>query len=208
MKKYVSIIALVLITLISYSQEKEIEVISSKDDKGFILSAKNNTNVQYEVLLTVFPKNLKGYSKPIKKLVPANSSIQMTKLLFIRNKPSSLKYNYSFKQMLTAAEKANFKNELNKKVVTELKNMSEGIVVFSKDGCSRCHYTTSFLLNNEIDFRLINTSTNNSLNKLMWELVKAKTPSIEKLTMPVILVKGKLSYNIENLKEMVSNLNK
>ena len=93
------------------------------------------------------------------------------------------------------------------KTLSEIGDINKGIVVFSKDGCPRCHFTTSYLLDNNIDFKFINTSDSQDQNRLMWDLLRKDNPQLSSITMPVILVDGKISYNIQDLKETVSKLN-
>lgn len=197
----------VLINSIAFSQGNAVEVTYSADEEGFTFSAKNNRNVQYELTLTITPTNLSGYKDPIKKLVPANSTVELTKLYFIKNKKGGFKYNYSFEPSMTENEIAERGKRLGENAASQISDINKGIVVFSQDGCPRCHFTTSYLLENNIDFRYINTSDNDDQNKLMWKLLKKDNSQLTSVTLPVILVDGKISYNIQDLKETVHNLN-
>jgi glutaredoxin len=207
MKTSLHILTFLLISSISFAQEKAVEVIYTQDEDGFTFSAKNNRNVQHELTLTITPTNLKGYKKPITKLVPANSTVDITKLYLVPNKKGSFKYSYSFQPKMTADEKMDQEKKLAEKTLSEIGDINKGIVVFSKDGCPRCHFTTTYLLDNNIDFKFINTSDSQDQNRLMWDLLRKDNPQLSSITMPVILVDGKISYNIQDLKETVSKLN-
>lgn len=71
-------------------------------------------------------------------------------------------------------------------------------MVFSKDDCPRSHFTTSYLLDNDIDFRFINTSEGEQQNKMMWSILKKEKRHLKYVNFPVILVDGKVSYNIKD----------
>lgn len=206
MKKITLVLICTLIAFIGYSQKKDIEVVSVKSEDAFILSAINNSNVQQEITLTVVQKNLKGYSIPITKLIPSKSNVELIILFFIKNKRSECSYSYTFKPSLTDEEKIIQEQKLKEKTVTKLNNLKEGIIVFSKDGCPRCHYTTRYLIDNNIDFRLVDVTNNKEQNKTMWEFVKLENPIIETLKMPVLIYNGEVLYNIENLKEFIPTL--
>jgi glutaredoxin len=208
MKNILITISLGLLVFLGHSQKKDIEVVNKQTDKGFILSAVNNSKVQQEVTLTVAAKNLKGYKAPITKLVPAKTTVEMVTLLFVKNKQASFQCSYTFKPKLSDAEKKLQAKRLEEKVTKDIGNINEGIVVFSKDGCSRCHLTTSFMLDNNIDFKMINTSAGDENDRFMWDMIKKDNPLIKRLTMPVILIDGKISYNINDLKGFVAKLKK
>lgn len=207
MKIRLQLLTFLLISSIAFSQEKAVEVIYAQDEEGFTFSAKNNRNVQYELTLTITPTNLSGYKDPIKKLVPANSTVALTELYFVKNKKGSFEYSYSFEPRMTENEIAQREKRLAEKSASQISDINQGIVVFSKDGCPRCHFTTTYLLDNNIDFRYINTTEDVDQNRLMWELLKKDNPQLRSVTLPVILVDGEISYNIQDLKETVSNLN-
>lgn len=205
MKTRSHLLTFLLISSIAFSQEKAVKVTYSQDKEGFTFSAKNNRNVQYELILTITPTYLSGYKEPIKKLVPANTTVQLTKLSFIKKRKGSFKYSYSFRPKMTEMEIVEREKKLAEKSASEINDINKGIIVFSKEGCPRCHFTTTYLLENNIDFIYINTTGNVNPNKLMWKLLKKNNPQLNSVTFPVILVDGKISYNIKNLKKTVSN---
>lgn len=207
MKKTQILVLIFLIGLVSYSQKKDIELTTIQTKKGFEINAINNTNFQQEITLTLTLKNLKGYSEPIVKLIPANSTVEMAKLFFINNKATEVRTSYMAVAKLTEEEKILIHKKIKEKETTDLIDLNSGIVVFAKDGCSRCEFTTRYLVDNNIDFRFIDTSDKNKpQNKKMWNLVKLDNPYIKSVKMPVILVDGKISYSINDLKAFVTKL--
>ncbi len=197
-------------TLTLHSQKHKVEVFTKKNKDSYVLNAKNNSNVQQEVTLTLTVKNLRGYKNPITKLVPANSTKEIVTLTFIKGKANKVTTRYTYKPKPTQEEINLRKKQLEEKAIENVGDVSKGIVVFSKDGCSRCHYATSYLLDNHIDFKLLNTTENKDYKKLMWILLRKNLPAsdLKSVIMPVILIDGELSYNMKNLKTFVANLKK
>ena len=120
MKATLHILAFFLTTSIALSQEKAVEVLYYQDEEGYSFSAKNNRNVQHELTLTITPTNLSGYKDPIVKLVPANSTVNLTKLYFLKNKKGSFKYSYSFQPKMTEDEKMEQEKKLAEKTLSEI----------------------------------------------------------------------------------------
>ena len=207
MKRFLPLASLFVSSLL-LAQAHPVEILSEKSNSGYVLKAKNTAKTQHEIVLTLNVENMKGYKKPIKKLVPANSTVEVVKLSFIKGKVSRYSANFSYVSKPTAKEIAYKKKLLKAKESEEISDLSKGIVVFSKDGCTRCHYVTSYLLDNEIDFIFLNTSENRRYNALMWDLVRQKKPGFtaNSVTMPVVLIDGEMSYNMTDLKAFVKSL--
>lgn len=174
MSRTIFIIALLLMNLTVFAQEHEVELLTQKNKYSFVFSAKNHSNVQQEITLTLTTQNLNGYKKPITKLVPAKSTINVVTLNFIKGKANKYSSKYTYRPKPNQEELALQKKRLDEKRMESVGDLTKGIVVFSKDGCSRCHYTTSYMLDNNIDFKLLNTTENKDYNKIMWDLLKKK----------------------------------
>jgi glutaredoxin len=189
-----------------YSQE-DISILEKKSEKGIAFYAVNNTNTTKEVTLTCKIINLKGNKAPVTKKVSAKDTVLFKNYYFIKGKGYS--YNYAFSYIETPTEQE-IKTLLAKTDQELPKDFNKGIVVFSKDGCPRCHYVTNYLVTNNIKFTFLNVTKSDLNNKLMWQLLKSNDPNIssKKIDMPVVLVAGKLSYSIENLKNFVAALPK
>ena len=213
MKKYL-LIVFFLIAIIGYSQEQPVEILYSKIDNGYVIKAKNNSDERQEVKLTMEIVNLNGYKEPITKLVPAKTTLDMVTLTFptVGNGKYDFSYTFNYISKPTEGEIALkdkiLKEKLIKKTVKRAGDLKKGIIVFSIDGCSRCHYTTRYLIDNNIDFKILNVTENKDLNDLMWTLLREDNPLISGKTilMPVIIVDGKISHTMDDLKGFVSNL--
>lgn len=208
MQRTILLLSLLFVITIGYSQKQKVEVLIKKNKDNYVFSAVNHSTVQQEITLTLTVENLRGYKKPITKLIPTKSTVKLATLTFIKGKGNKYTSKYSYKPKPTKEEIAFQEKRLKKKSLEDIGDITKGIVVFSKDGCSRCHYTTSYLLDNNIDFKLLNTSENKDYNHLMWTLIKENNPlaGVKNVTMPVILINGKLSHSMKDLKSFVADL--
>lgn len=89
---------------VGFSQNKSVEVNYTKVNDGFVFIATNKENIQQEITLTLKTTNLRGYKEPITKLIPANSSIEMIKLYFIRGKKGKFSSQYTYRISMTEEE--------------------------------------------------------------------------------------------------------
>ena len=96
--------------------------------------------------------------------------------------------------------------KLKTKELKDISKLKEGIVVFSKKGCSRCKITNDYLITNNIDYTYLNTTNNTDYNRLMWSMLKENNFKGKSVLMPVILVDGKLFTNFKNLKGFLATL--
>lgn len=96
----------------------------------------------------------------------------------------------SFSIMSTLAQEtiSNKSEELNK-----------GIIFFSKVGCSRCEQTKVYFSKNKVIYKEINISTVKNGNRLMWQYISKKDSNLQNVKLPVLLINGKINYNIKNL---------
>lgn len=90
--------------------------------------------------------------------------------------------------------------------LTDYNKLNEGVVIFDKDECSRCEQTILFCAENDIDFKLLNISESQDNAGLMWQLLEAVGYEEENVQTPVIIVRGKVTYNHEDLGEFLKAL--
>ncbi len=75
-----------------------------------------------------------------------------------------------------------------------------GIMVFTKEGCSRCEYTINYFKQNNISYTEYSADTD---KEKMWNLITQSKPDAESVTMPVIVKEGNVYFSIENLEEFL-----
>lgn len=203
MKKFIFLL-FYFVHFVGMSQEKPVTVKSLAKNNELIFTAVNTASVTQELTLTLTKsKGIKGYDKPIKTtLAPgANKTIAT----FPLEGAYSYAYNTNYKEAPTTQEIGNRSNALKQHTLKELSQIKEGIVVFDKTDCPRCQMSTAYLLDNDIDFKLLNITDNPKNKKLMWDLLKAEGVT-NNITTPVFLVNGQLSYSHDNLREFLSGL--
>ena len=124
MKKILLILTLFLFTLNSFSQKKDIEFKTDKKRNSITFICVNNSNTKQEVTLT-FPKikGLKGYRKPVKKIVAPKSQISFITLTSKGRYSYSTSYNYkayfSKEDQKILEEKLKKKQEEQDKIIAE-----------------------------------------------------------------------------------------
>ncbi len=83
---------------------------------------------------------------------------------------------------------------------------SEVVSVFTQKGCSRCEYTIKYLKDHKIEYIEYSTEIESN-NAKMWSVIEESgNPEVERLTMPVIVVNGEVSFSIENLEEFLNKI--
>ena len=188
-----------------WAQSDKIELVDEQNDRDLVIKAINHSDLRQEMVLEIETKNLSGYNGPITKMISSKDTVIMANLTIIPGQ-WSYRTKYVLNPKPTDAEIALQDEQLKEKNLNDLQDLGKGIVLFYQDGCPRCTYATTFMLNNGIDFKIFDITNNESDNQLMWNLIKMEAPDLEKVTLPVFLVNGKIAYNIENLKKYTKNL--
>lgn len=194
------LVSIFLSSLLGFGQQQDVELTSVQEGNKIKVTATNHSKIQQEITVTATIENLKGYDGPITKLLPADKSTEIAVLEMVPNKQVAFSASYTFIPKPTDAEIALQDQLLKEKTVKSLEDMKEGIVLFYQDGCPRCSYVTTYMLNNDIGFKLIDTTSDEKSQILMWDLLRLEKPELKNVTMPVVLVNGQISYDIENLK--------
>ncbi|MEP0263221.1 conjugal transfer protein TraF [Dokdonia sp.] len=188
-----------------FSQSKPITFKASEENNKLVFICTNNSKTSYDVTLTLTKKKgLAGYTRPITKKVAPETNLVFASLSI----KGSYSYSYSTSYKKSKKTKKELQDIAQKKkeaVLKDLAKINTGIVVFDKSDCPRCQRSTAYLLDNNIKFKLLDVSSNNENNRLMWSLLRAEGVTKEILT-PVFLVDGKLSYSHEDLNGFLKSL--
>jgi len=188
------------------AQENPVRIDVEKGKSSIRFYATNDLSVTQQVELKILEiKGLKGYSKPIVKSVPPGEKRLMVSL--ITNGAYSYKTSYTYIGKPSQAEQYALKKKKEEKLMKDNEDIMQGIVVFEKNGCSRCNLATSFLLDNDIDFKIIDVSEKNGKgNRLMWDLIRNDGHNGGQILTPVFLVDGKLSHTHKDLNMFLAGL--
>jgi glutaredoxin len=82
----------------------------------------------------------------------------------------------------------------------------KGITLFTLTDCIRCETTKKYFKANHIKYKLINTSKDHDSNVSMWKLISLDNPLKMSVKFPVILVNGKINYDLKNLDSFLKKL--
>lgn len=190
-----------------FAQDHPVRIDIEKGEKSIKFYAVSDLNETQQVELTLTEKKgLKGYTKPVVKNVAPGER----KLLLTTTFSGAYKYNTSYRWAPnpTKVEQQAKAEMLADKVLKDFGDIKTGIVVFEKNNCSRCNMSTSYLLDNDIEFKMIDVSEGNSDgNRLMWDLIKADGHKAgQSILTPVFLVDGKLSHTHKDLQGFLKSL--
>lgn len=193
------------VSLLTYGQQKDIDFQIDEVDNTLSIFCLNNSDSHQEVVLSILDiKGLTGYSNPIKKILPPQTRTHFLDLTY--DIVYEYKLSYTKKAVQSEEEiiaKARKKESL---YLDDFSKLNEGIVIFDDIECTRCSYATNYLMEKNIDFKIVNISDNKENLKLMWKTIKEKGQSMHVKT-PVIMVDGKLSHSHTDLHNFLESLN-
>ena len=213
--KFIWLLLVFFIGIPASQYGQDVETWFDQDGRVIRIWAKNNSQHPQEVTVSLNKADgLRGNRRPQKQIVPAGESVEIKNLL-IEKEGYNLDYRYEWRKPDAYVQQqyekriAQLKEKLDKQVakLAEDYDLENGIVVFNKDGCPRCYRTTSYLLDNDIDFTLINVKDSRENNLLMWRGLKENGVTDKELLMPVVLVNGKLSHTHKDLVGFLKTLN-
>ncbi|MEM8765483.1 MAG: glutaredoxin family protein [Bacteroidota bacterium] len=132
--------------------------------------------------------------KPVVKLVEPGQTLEV---ITCKKTQPQIAFVYDYQQVLMPSK--GYDEE-------DFKQYESGIVVFSKNGCTRCTYATDYLNRNKVDFTLLNISTSPAYAEYMWDKLHEQGHLGNRIQTPVIMVEGTVSHSHENLKQFVKDL--
>lgn len=205
--KKIALLLFIFASLQVTAQKKSVEFQVKKGKNTITFKGINRSDIDQEV--TLYFKSLKGligYSEPVKKVIPAGRRIKFLELRF--NGKYSYNYSYRTKSKPTEQQKLDWEAKVASHAFKEGSELNKGIVVFSKDGCSRCKLSIDYFIKNEVDFKVINISESRENDQLMWKTIRGNGENLTRVSTPVILVEGKVFHRFKNLKDFLKTLKK
>lgn len=207
--KFVIAVLLLWNTMAMIGQEKPIKITVVKTTNTHLFNVLNTTEMPQEVTLEL--TKLEGLrvsgKQKVSKIVPPGGELTFFRARVMEQKTSSSwSYSYKLPEQFLAQQARKNEQRLRALLVDSDAELNNGIVVFNKEGCPRCAYSTNYLLEQNIPFRMLNTVENPDNNKLMWDYLKANGVAKGTVTMPVILVDGKLTHSHKDLLAFLSGL--
>ena len=106
----------------------------------------------------------------------------------------------------TNAQNVTLENIQKTHQLTDFDKINEGIVIFDKNGCSRCEKVILFCAENKLNFKLLNISESEQNAAIMWHFLELMEYPEETVQTPVVIVNGTLTYNHKNLDAFLQKL--
>ena len=150
-------------------------------------------------------------------MVKAKDSTLMIKLVGLPEKKTIMQTRYRYYPEPTENEIEVKNEELAQRLFKEGDDINTGIVIFDKSDCSRCENATSYLLDNDIDFKWIPLPTNDQVrtqdmsdnlrsNRRLLSQKMQENGMFGSYTTPVIIIDGKLTHSHSNLTEFLTTI--
>lgn len=197
MKTFYYIILTVLGFNLLNAQENGLVILEENSKTHYEFKAYNPLSDPIEItfeLKDVF--GLDYNNEPVVKLIQPQDT---TVVLKLKKTSKKIGFLMSYHQMLIPNKLYDPK---------DFKKYETGLVVFSKDGCPRCSYTTDYLIRKKVDFTLLNISQNEAYNQYMWDKLKAQGQDSKDIRTPIIMVNNVLSHSHQDLNRFVKQLAK
>lgn len=192
------------VSLANFAQKKDIDFQVKDVDNTLSVYCHNNSDAHQEVVLSILDiKGLEGYSKPIKKVLPPQSKTHFIDMSY--KYVYEYKLSYSKKAVQSEEEKAAKARKKESLYLDDFSKLNEGIIIFDDIECTRCSYATNYLMEKNIDFKIVNISDSKENLQLMWKTIKEKGQSMHVKT-PVIMVNGELSHSHVDLQNFLEGL--
>lgn len=195
MKKTIITICLNLFFCFCWTQNDGIRILEENSKTHYTIRGYNPMEDPIEITFEL--KDVSGLNYdgvPVVLLIQPKDTLQILKL---EKSGSGIGFLMDYHQMLIPKKRYD---------PEAFKRYEKGIVIFSKDGCARCNYTTNLLIDKNVDFTLLNFSQNEAYLEYMWDKLEAQGVTSKQVQTPIIMVDGVLSHSHENLRKTVKEL--
>ena len=205
MLKYLSLIFLAVNCISLKSQDQKVKVTYQKADNFLLLTAENLTDKDYEFKFDFDLQNLKKVEGgELIKLKAKESAAFIGFELIDNNKRWYYNYTYWTFAFYPDGVLQATANSLG----ISLEEAQNSIIVFDKDGCSRCDRTLDYLSKKRIPHQIIDITTNGDNNDLMFGFLKENNLNLSTVTTPMVVMGGDVHFNINNLDSFMYEMKK
>jgi len=200
--------------------QQDVNVTTKETKRGTIFRVENNTDSDKTIKLIIKSPFFKRGNAIVEKKVKANRTKKFYKL---KHKES---INFETEIVIKGEENNTIKNTKEPVIVEEevveepiiieevdtatfdftTDNVKKGIVIFTKNTCARCRFAEKYFEDNEIVYKNISTTDTSNGKSVMWELLSEESEEIQHVTMPVILIDGKITYSHSNLAQFLKEI--
>ena len=205
-----------------YAQENPVTIVKKEDGKKVTLIAQNRIDQPFELKLTIKSNGMNIPSLHIiEQKIAGKQSLEMITIVPEGDGIATYSYSLSAKpaegnvvstefSRKSTSSKTLIGNSSRLRAEEAEKNVKEnidpqGVTIFIKDDCDRCDFLVEYLTENKISHQLYNISKDDN-NQLMWDTMFVYEQKEGRITLPVVLSKGKLYHSIEDLENEVKNI--
>ncbi len=198
--KYITCLFLTLIAFQLSAQEVGVKILEENTKEYYIFKGQNVIDEPVEITFLLSDvSGLEFDGQPIVILIQPGTTVEIAKLKKIGK---SIGFAYDYNQVMIPDEtKKNYDPK-------DFEKYNKGIVIFAKDGCTRCSYAANYLLEKNVDFTLLNFTQNPVYGEYMWDKLREQGVDTKKITTPIIMIDGKMTHSHDNLKQFVRSLTK
>ncbi len=189
------------------AQEKAIRLIEEKLKKRTILYVQNDADSDKSVFLKINPTGYRRRAqRPVLKIIPAKTKVQMMILIPLTDVPSSYTYTLIVNDKLETMEIDRSKEPKKEAPLSSI--LRSEIIIFTKENCKKCTSLITKLQQKHIQFREVNINSRSRYLEYLWELLEQKGYTKNTVQLPLSLKKGKLIHPISNLDSFTSSITK
>lgn len=200
MKTYITLIAFLLLTLTSFSQDdhKSVKLSEEKKGKRLTLYATNTDSISYDVFLRVETKDFRrSGNRPIIRNIAANSKIKLITLIQLAGTEGNYDSMFFVNEVSYALELNKDYEALGFKLDKAINNKK--VALFTKDDCAICPDTKRILDNNKISFTEYNIDRDST--KYLNIIKELKTNKQSQI--PLLKIENKVYNNISSIEDFI-----
>lgn len=201
--KYLFILILFnIVPLFGNSQDLKVLISEKKSGKRVVLMAENKTTDTLNVFLMVHAQGYRrSASKPVLKDLPPLSKTPMITLIEINGVPHQYTYD-----LIVNEKKSELNLTVQKKANDIEKIIANKLVIFSKNGCSKCDLLTALLKDKRIQHRNLNIEEDGVLYNQFMTFIEPKLKSETKIRFPVIWNKNHAIFGYDSIDKVIKEL--
>ncbi|ANH61618.1 hypothetical protein [Dokdonia donghaensis] len=182
----------------------DVELIEEKQPKRWLLYAQNNTDQEQEAFLIVQGEGFRrSADRPVIKKIPPNEKVLMITLIPLRGATPTYTKIFNYNNKLQSISKR--KGEDDEAYVNIRPIIASEFTVFTEDNCDKCEVLINYLNDNHLKYRTLVVSKHKKVADFMFKHLKSDGHNGGKVGLPVIMHKGKKSYDIEDIDAFINS---
>ena len=220
MKSFGFLLFLLLCSVITFAQNKDVEVYEKKEGDKVIIMARNTGTADYSVKVNIKSQGMDVLpSASVEATVPGGF---MKEMATITPRPGEIwSYGYDVSIMQTMAkpvtkttttttqpgQSTTLKTDVNPQAKVEAPALSDApVILYAKPGCGRCTYAKKQLNALGIKYLEVDTQSNSPEVPNMWSQLRNQGFTGGSVTMPVIRVNGTYHYDIKDMDGLINSI--